>query len=73
MFKRILAVGDIRGMYYKLIALMKKVKFDPEQDLLIFLGDYIDGDKYFNVDYFFKRSGFECERKCENSRYFNVK
>lgn len=42
MFKRILAVGDIHGMYDKLIALMEIVKFDPEQDLLIFLGDYID-------------------------------
>ena len=41
-YKRILAVGDIHGMYDKLIALMKKVKFDPEDDLLIFLGDYID-------------------------------
>lgn len=42
MFKRILAVGDIHGMYDKLIALMEIVKFDPEDDLLIFLGDYID-------------------------------
>ena len=41
-YKRILAVGDIHGMYDKLIALMEKVKFNPEQDLLIFLGDYID-------------------------------
>ena len=41
-YKRILAVGDIHGMYGKLIALMEKVKFDPAQDLLIFLGDYID-------------------------------
>ena len=41
-YKRILAVGDIHGMYGKLIALMEKVKFNPEQDLLIFLGDYID-------------------------------
>ena len=41
-YKRILAVGDIHGMYDKLIALMEKVKFDPEDDMLIFLGDYID-------------------------------
>ena len=41
-YKRILTVGDIHGMYGKLIALMKKVQFDSEQDLLIFLGDYID-------------------------------
>ena len=41
-YKRILAVGDIHGMYGKLIALMEKVKFNPEEDILIFLGDYID-------------------------------
>ena len=35
-YKRILAVGDIHGMYGKLIALMEKVKFNPEEDLLIF-------------------------------------
>lgn len=41
-FKRILAVGDIHGMYEKLIRLMEKVQFDPTEDLLVFLGDYID-------------------------------
>lgn len=41
-YKRILAVGDIHGMYDKLITLMDLVRFDSEEDLLIFLGDYID-------------------------------
>ena len=41
-YKRILAIGDIHGMYEKLKKLMDKVKFDPTEDLLIFLGDYID-------------------------------
>lgn len=41
-YKRILAVGDIHGMYEKLIALMEQVQFKPEEDLLVFLGDYID-------------------------------
>lgn len=41
-YKRILAIGDIHGMYEKLKRLMDKVKFDPTEDLLIFLGDYID-------------------------------
>lgn len=41
-YKRILAVGDIHGMYEKLIKLMEKVRFNPEEDLLVFLGDYID-------------------------------
>ncbi|MBO6264401.1 MAG: serine/threonine protein phosphatase [Acidaminococcaceae bacterium] len=41
-YKRILAVGDIHGMYDKLIKLMEQVQFNPAEDLLIFLGDYID-------------------------------
>lgn len=41
-YKRILAVGDIHGMYDKLINLMDKVQFNPAEDLLVFLGDYID-------------------------------
>ena len=41
-YKRILAVGDIHGMYEKLVSLMELVQFDPDDDMLIFLGDYID-------------------------------
>lgn len=41
-YKRILAVGDVHGMYEKLIALMEKIQFNPKEDLLVFLGDYID-------------------------------
>ena len=41
-YKRILAVGDIHGMYDKLTALMEQVHFNPADDLLVFLGDYID-------------------------------
>lgn len=41
-YRRILAVGDIHGMYKKLIALMDMVRFNPAEDLLVFLGDYID-------------------------------
>jgi len=41
-YSRVLAVGDIHGMYEKLIKLMDKINFVPEDDLLIFLGDYID-------------------------------
>jgi serine/threonine protein phosphatase 1 len=44
--KRILAIGDIHGSYRKLASLMKKIKIDPEKDLIVFLGDYIDrGDR----------------------------
>ena len=41
-YKRILAMGDIHGMYEKLVSLMELMQFDPDDDLLIFLGDYID-------------------------------
>ena len=41
-YKRVLVVGDVHGMYEKLIALMEKIQFNPAEDLLIFLGDYID-------------------------------
>ena len=41
-YSRVLAVGDIHGMHEKLITLMDKIRFAPEEDLLVFLGDYID-------------------------------
>ena len=41
-FRRILAVGDIHGYVDKLRALWKTIAFDDQQDLLVFLGDYID-------------------------------
>ena len=41
-YSRVLAVGDIHGMYEKLIVLMDKIRLNSEKDLLIFLGDYID-------------------------------
>ena len=39
---RIMAVGDVHGQYEKLKKLMRRIKFDPAQDILIFLGDLID-------------------------------
>lgn len=41
-FRRILAVGDIHGDLERLQALWGQIAFDDTQDLLIFLGDYID-------------------------------
>lgn len=41
-YTRVLAIGDVHGMYEKLIKLMDKIRFNPDEDLLIFLGDYID-------------------------------
>ena len=40
-YSRVLAIGDVHGMYEKLIKLMDKIRFNPDEDLLIFLGDYI--------------------------------
>ena len=41
-FRRILAVGDIHGHMEKLRSLWKKIAFDDKEDMLVFLGDYID-------------------------------
>jgi serine/threonine protein phosphatase 1 len=41
-YSRVLAIGDVHGMYEKLIKLMDKIRFNQDEDLLIFLGDYID-------------------------------
>ena len=39
---RIFAVGDIHGCHYKLITLLGRLPLDPDQDTLVFLGDYIN-------------------------------
>lgn len=39
---RIYAVGDIHGMYDKLTTLVNRLPFDPDKDLMVFLGDYIN-------------------------------
>ena len=41
-YARVLAIGDIHGMYDKLIRVMDTIRFAPEEDLLVFLGDYVD-------------------------------
>lgn len=40
--RRIFAVGDIHGCLGKLDRLMARLPIDPERDLLVFLGDYIN-------------------------------
>ena len=40
-YKRILAIGDIHGCWYKLTSLLNKLNV-ADDDLCIFLGDYID-------------------------------
>ena len=39
---RILAVGDIHGCLDKLKKLMDVIKWRPDEDTLIFIGDYVD-------------------------------
>jgi serine/threonine protein phosphatase 1 len=39
---KIFAIGDIHGCYDKLRRLMERLPYDPEKDVLVFLGDYID-------------------------------
>lgn len=41
-FRRILAVGDVHGDAARLRALWEEISFDEAQDVLVFLGDYID-------------------------------
>ncbi|SFM71958.1 metallophosphoesterase family protein [Thermodesulforhabdus norvegica] len=45
-FRSIYAVGDIHGMAPLLEELLDLVTFDPDKDLMIFLGDYIDRGPY---------------------------
>ncbi|BEU86869.1 metallophosphoesterase family protein [Selenomonas sp. TAMA-11512] len=40
--KRLLAVGDLHGNFTRFASLWRKIAFDPAEDVLVFLGDYID-------------------------------
>ena len=49
-FRRILAIGDVHGYADKLRVLWEKIGFDDHQDMLVFLGDYVDrGEKPVEV------------------------
>ena len=61
-YSRVLAIGDVHGMYEKLIKLMDKIRFNPDEDLLIFLGDQWVMNlpvKYQYQDYFFCHAGVD--------------
>ncbi|HXW68299.1 MAG TPA: metallophosphoesterase family protein [Dissulfurispiraceae bacterium] len=46
MLKRQIAVGDIHGCFDLLKTLIEKIiRFSPDEDMLIFMGDYIDRGK----------------------------
>lgn len=40
--RRIFAVGDIHGYYRRLERLLGQLPLDPQRDLLVFLGDYLN-------------------------------
>ncbi len=47
---KIFAIGDIHGCFENLSRLMDKISIRPEEDTLIFMGDYIDrGPAAFEV------------------------
>ena len=41
--KRTLCLGDIHGGYKSFKQVLERCEFNPEKDLLICLGDYVDG------------------------------
>lgn len=51
--ERVFAIGDIHGCLDKLVPLMNMIQLNPDQDLLLFIGDYIDrgGHSREVVDY----------------------
>lgn len=40
--KKTFVIGDIHGCYQSLLSLLAKIDANPDQDRLIFLGDYLD-------------------------------
>lgn len=60
--KRRLVVGDIHGGLKALGHVLELSSFDKEEDLLIFIGDYIDGwvDSYNLINYL-----IDLEKECE--------
>lgn len=58
---RRLVIGDIHGGYRSMIQVLERADFNPEKDMLIGLGDYVDGwpDVYEVVDYLMKLPNFK--------------
>ena len=41
-YRRIFALGDIHGRFDRLSSVFNKINFDPQQDFMVLLGDYVD-------------------------------
>ena len=39
---RLLVFGDIHGKWNRFVEAYRKVGFDPDKDMMVFLGDYLD-------------------------------
>lgn len=57
--RRVLTVGDIHGMFSMFEADLEKAQFDPEQDVVVMLGDLVDrGEASERAVEFCDRKGF---------------
>jgi len=58
---RRLVVSDIHGAYKALLDVLEKAKFEPKEDLLIGIGDYVDGysQTYEVIEYLRKLPNFK--------------
>jgi serine/threonine protein phosphatase 1 len=55
------AIGDIHGGYHAMIQVLERAGFDKENDLLIGIGDYVDGwpDSYEVIKYLMELKNFQ--------------
>lgn len=58
---RRLVIGDIHGGYKSMIQVLERAKFNPQDDLLIGIGDYVDGWSETSkvIDYLMKLKNFK--------------
>ena len=72
--ERIFIVGDIHGCLDPLRRMMDKIKWQPEKDGLIFLGDYIDRgvDSKGVVDYIIEISNSSPHVQCLMGNHENI-
>lgn len=73
-YERIFIVGDIHGCLDPLKRMMDKIKWRPEEDGLIFLGDYIDRgvDSKGVVDYIMEISNSSPNVQCLMGNHENI-